>query len=115
MWKKISDTTALQEGKPIKVQHEGKHIMIVRLDQNYFATTGRCPHLGCFLAEGTLAKTIITCPCHGSSFDVTDGHLVRWISKWPKAISVITQKIGLARSLKVYRVEKRGEDIFIDL
>lgn len=94
---------------------EGKHILVVRLRQNYSAATGQCPHLGCLLANGTLVGNIITCPCHGSSFDVTDGHLVSWISKWPKVISVITKKIGMARSLKTYRVEVRREDVFIDL
>ena len=115
MWEKISKTAALKEGKPISVQREGKHILVVRLGQDYFAATGQCPHLGCLLANGTLAGNIITCPCHGSSFDVTDGHLVSWISKWPKVISVITKKIGMARSLKTYRVEVRREDVFIDL
>jgi 3-phenylpropionate/trans-cinnamate dioxygenase ferredoxin subunit len=32
-----------------------------------------CTHAQCSLAEGELEETTVTCPCHGSQFDVTTG------------------------------------------
>ncbi|MGH3119293.1 MAG: Rieske (2Fe-2S) protein, partial [Gaiellales bacterium] len=32
-----------------------------------------CTHRQCPLAKGDLEGTIVTCPCHGSQFDVTSG------------------------------------------
>ena len=41
-------------------------------------------------ASGMLAQqrlrfeaTIITCPCHGSKFDITTGKVVAWVDKHP--------------------------------
>lgn len=36
-----------------------------------------CPHAGATLSEGELDATVVTCPRHGSRFDVTDGSRVR--------------------------------------
>lgn len=36
-----------------------------------------CTHMGCSLAEGDLEQTTVTCPCHGSQFDVTTGAVQR--------------------------------------
>jgi nitrite reductase/ring-hydroxylating ferredoxin subunit len=34
-------------------------------------------HRQCFLALGELEGTVVTCPCHGSQFDVTTGAVLR--------------------------------------
>jgi catalase len=36
-----------------------------------------CTHRGCSLAQGSLEGTVVTCPCHGSQFDVVTGAVVR--------------------------------------
>lgn len=41
------------------------------------AVADRCPHAGATLSEGELEGTVLTCPRHGSQFDVTDGSRVR--------------------------------------
>jgi nitrite reductase/ring-hydroxylating ferredoxin subunit len=33
--------------------------------------------MGCSLGEGKLEGTTVTCPCHGSQFDVTSGAVIR--------------------------------------
>jgi nitrite reductase/ring-hydroxylating ferredoxin subunit len=37
----------------------------------------RCPHAGATLHQGTLSGCVLTCPWHGSSFDVATGAVVR--------------------------------------
>lgn len=41
------------------------------------AVEDRCPHAGAVLSEGELEGTVLTCPRHGSQFDVRDGERVR--------------------------------------
>lgn len=36
-----------------------------------------CTHQGCSLASGELTGSTVTCPCHGSQFDVTTGAVLR--------------------------------------
>jgi len=42
-----------------------------------------CAHLQCSLAAGELEGTIVTCPCHGSQFDVTSGAVLRGPAQEP--------------------------------
>jgi nitrite reductase/ring-hydroxylating ferredoxin subunit len=39
----------------------------------YYAFEDICPHRQCSLAEGRLDGKTVTCPCHGSEFDVATG------------------------------------------
>jgi 3-phenylpropionate/trans-cinnamate dioxygenase ferredoxin component len=50
-----------------------KNILIVNFEGVYFAINGRCTHMGGDLSKGKLEGKIITCPRHGSQFDVTTG------------------------------------------
>jgi nitrite reductase/ring-hydroxylating ferredoxin subunit len=42
-----------------------------------YAFGNTCTHQGCSLAQGELDGKTVTCPCHGSRFDVTSGAVVR--------------------------------------
>jgi nitrite reductase/ring-hydroxylating ferredoxin subunit len=55
----------------------GTRIAIANVAGAFYAFGDTCTHQGCSLAEGDLEATIVTCPCHGSQFDVTTGEVVR--------------------------------------
>ena len=55
----------------------GTRIAIANVEGNFYAFGDTCTHQGCSLADGNLEATIVTCPCHGSQFDVTTGDVVR--------------------------------------
>lgn len=38
-----------------------------------YACSARCPHAGALLHDGFVAGTIVTCPWHGWSFDLSPG------------------------------------------
>jgi 3-phenylpropionate/trans-cinnamate dioxygenase ferredoxin component len=42
-----------------------------------------CTHRACSLAKGKLDGTTVTCPCHGSQFDVTTGEVLRGPAQRP--------------------------------
>lgn len=50
------------------VYHVGKDLL---------ACADRCPHAGAVLSEGEVTDGIVTCPRHGSRFDVRTGERVR--------------------------------------
>lgn len=60
-----------------QVMIAGKPVLLVRDGDQVYATGGRCRHVGGPLAEGTLAGHVVTCPWHGSRWDVTDGHALQ--------------------------------------
>ena len=54
----------------------GKDILITNIDGRYYAIGGKCTHAGGNLSKGKLEGKIVTCPRHGSKFDVTTGNRV---------------------------------------
>jgi nitrite reductase/ring-hydroxylating ferredoxin subunit len=52
-------------------------LAIIRAQGRLCAIADRCPHAGAALSEGTLDGAVLTCPGHGSQFDVTTGERVR--------------------------------------
>ena len=51
----------------------GRNIILVKYQGKVYALGSRCPHMGCDLTKGKLKENILVCPCHGWSFDVTNG------------------------------------------
>ena len=77
--RKFADIAAvdeIQEGKMQKFTAGGNPVVVVKHDDGIHAFGGTCSHLGCNLWKGNLEGHILTCQCHGSQFDITDGHLV---------------------------------------
>jgi nitrite reductase/ring-hydroxylating ferredoxin subunit len=58
------------------VNVEGEDVAVANLDGEFVAFGDVCTHQQCSLAEGDLDDTTVTCPCHGSEFDVRTGEVV---------------------------------------
>lgn len=79
------------EAGPIAVYHVGGVI---------YATGDVCPHAGAKLSEGTLEAEVVTCPLHGSQFDVRSGARLRGPADLP---------------VPTYRVAVEGGVAFIEI
>lgn len=65
----------------------GDHrIAIANVDGVLFAFDDTCTHRGCSLSQGSLEGATVTCPCHGSQFDVTTGEVKRGPATRPVAL-----------------------------
>jgi len=51
----------------------GKDILVANIDGKYYAIGGKCTHMHGDLSKGKLEGKVVTCPRHGSRFDVTTG------------------------------------------
>ncbi len=51
-------------------------ILIINVSGSFYVIDVLCTHYGGDLSQGTLEGNIITCPNHGSKFDVTTGKVV---------------------------------------
>lgn len=52
-------------------------VAIYQIDGAVYAAADRCPHAGAVLSEGELEHRTLTCPRHGSQFDVCTGERLR--------------------------------------
>ena len=56
---------------------EGTKVNVASVGGQLHAFDDTCTHKACSLAKGKLDGTTVTCPCHGSQFDVTSGAVLR--------------------------------------
>src|SRR5437773_7622489 len=61
----------------------GTKVNVTNAGGAFYAFDDTCTHMGCSLAKGKLDGTTVTCPCHGSQFDVTTGAVLRGPAKQP--------------------------------
>ena len=64
-----------------------------------YAFDDTCTHRGCSLAKGKLDGTTVTCPCHGSEFDITSGAVLRGPAQQP---------------VRSRAVQVEGEDLLVE-
>jgi len=85
----------------------GKEILVVNYQGNFYAIGKVCTHAGGDLSNGKLEGNIVTCPKHGSKFDVTTGKNVAG----PK-IAFIRGKTG---NESAYEVKVGGNSIRVNV
>jgi nitrite reductase/ring-hydroxylating ferredoxin subunit len=81
---KVALMKDLEPGRMIGVEAGGKEIVVVNLEGTVYAIGNRCTHMSCTLSDGTLKGGNVTCPCHGSTFDVTTGSVMKGPAKKPE-------------------------------
>ena len=63
----------LVQGKPIKVEKDGKTICVARVGDEVFAVDDTCSHSDASLSEGDVTDFKIECWLHGAEFDLRTG------------------------------------------
>ena len=73
----VGDGAVVEQGKLAAFEVGLERIAVANVEAMLYAIDDQCPHRQCSLAEGRLEGTVVTCPCHGSQFDVTTGERLR--------------------------------------
>jgi 3-phenylpropionate/trans-cinnamate dioxygenase ferredoxin subunit len=107
---KIED---LKSGTMKKVIAEGHEILLARVGDKYYATDNRCPHRKGDLSQGKLEGTVVTCPVHGSQFDVTNGQVVRWLKGG--LVSKLACALKMSKALKIHNVKIEGGKVLVEI
>lgn len=74
---RIASAKEVSSGQVRAFPVAGTKVSLANNDGHLYAFDDTCTHRGCSLADGQLAGTVVTCPCHGSQFDVTSGAVLR--------------------------------------
>ena len=73
MWKKFCKASALEPGKALVVESDGRTIELFNADGRIFGMDNICPHRGGPLGEGSVDCAQVTCPWHAWTFDLKTG------------------------------------------
>jgi 3-phenylpropionate/trans-cinnamate dioxygenase ferredoxin subunit len=58
-------------------------VAVAHTEEAWFAIDDTCTHRQCSLAEGEIYEGVVTCPCHGSEFDLSSGEAVNGPAEEP--------------------------------
>ena len=72
-WFYAAEESSLTEGKLLRVEPNGRNILLLKVGGQIQVFSNRCPHAGCPMDKGRLEEFTLTCPCHGRKFDVRTG------------------------------------------
>jgi nitrite reductase (NADH) small subunit/3-phenylpropionate/trans-cinnamate dioxygenase ferredoxin subunit len=97
---KVANVDELGPGKATVVQAANKVLALFNLGGTFYALDNRCTHVGGPLGEGQVQENVVTCPWHGSRFDITSGQVVG-----PPA----------RRPVVAYPVQVRDGDVFVEV
>lgn len=76
-WTAVLSETDLADGDHRKVDANGTEVLLYRSGTQVWALANVCSHMGGPLDEGTFADGCVTCPWHGSVFELADGEIRR--------------------------------------
>ncbi len=80
---RINNAKDIGSGEMRVFDVEGTKVNVASVGGQLHAFDDTCTHKACSLAKGKLDGTTVTCPCHGSQFDVTSGAVLRGPAQQP--------------------------------
>ena len=104
---KAVERQEVPNGSMKAVKLKNKEILVANVDGTYYAIGGRCPHAKGDLSEGALEGSILTCPRHGSRFDVTTGKAI----SGPKILFI---RVGVG-DIQSYEVKVEDDDVLVKM
>lgn len=103
----VAKTGDIPEGTMKPITAGDMEILVINYNGSYYAINRKCTHMGGDLSKGKLEGKIVTCPRHGSKFDVTTG------------VSISGPKIGFlklkTKNVPVYEVKVEGNSINVNI
>jgi len=104
---KAATVADVLEGEALGVEVGGTPVLLTRVDGQVYAVSDRCTHRGGTLSKGSLSDGVVTCPRHGSRFDVRTGTCL----SGPK----ILMFKGTADDIATYPVMTEGDEVMVDV
>jgi 3-phenylpropionate/trans-cinnamate dioxygenase ferredoxin subunit len=109
----VSKADELKSGTMKTVNVAGRQILLARVGDKYYAVDNLCPHMKGNLSQGKLEGTVVTCPLHGSQFDITNGGVVRWLKGG--LMSKVGKALKTSKDLTVYNVKVEDGRVLVEV
>ncbi|MGH2360822.1 MAG: Rieske (2Fe-2S) protein [bacterium] len=73
---KVANVEDVLPGTGKVVEAEGAVLALFNLGGTFYTLNNKCTHVGGPLGEGQVDGNVVTCPWHGSRFDITNGQVL---------------------------------------
>jgi 3-phenylpropionate/trans-cinnamate dioxygenase ferredoxin component len=103
---KLAVVSEIPEDGMIARDHEGRAILLAKVDGKIYAMDNTCTHAGASLNEGILGREqgnpfLLTCPWHSAHFDIRTGK--------------VYQETPWALDTQTFPVSLEGDDVFVEI
>lgn len=110
----LVEEASLAVGSMKKFDLDGSPVLLIHLDEGFFATHAKCPHMKLPLEKGELQENCrIQCKFHRATFDIKSGEVVEW-ANFPPGIQALNVIRG-PRPLPTYPVKVEDGRVYVDL
>jgi nitrite reductase/ring-hydroxylating ferredoxin subunit len=99
-FKKVATVGDIQPGTAKLVEVAGKKIALFNLGGTIYGLDDVCPHRGGPLSEGPIEGESVTCPWHGSVFNIRSG-----------AVETPPARVGVT----TYKIRVQGTDVEVEI
>lgn len=110
VWIKIARETDFESESTKVFMLNRWPVIVSKIEGKFYAVSAICTHMYAYLPSGTAKDGIITCPVHGSQYDLKTGKVVRNVSEQVKKD---TGKV--AHDLNSYDVDVSYGDILVNM
>jgi nitrite reductase/ring-hydroxylating ferredoxin subunit len=80
-WRDVVAIDELKEGRPSRAALDAEAVLLLRTGEHVFAIGNQCTHQGAGLDRGVIkiagSVRTVTCPAHGSTFNLETGQVMR--------------------------------------
>jgi nitrite reductase/ring-hydroxylating ferredoxin subunit len=97
----VANVKDISPGTMLGTEVGGEKILVANIGGEFYAMRSVCNHKGGPLEKGKLAGNVVTCPWHGSKWDVKTGKLIEFPEPLPPE--------------PVHRTTVEGDNIFVDV
>lgn len=116
----VAKSAQVCAGEVHLVSAGGHSIGLTRIDGSVRAFENKCPHLGLSLARGKIENGVITCPWHGSRFDLCDGKNLDWANSFvgipmPQWTHGLIAMGKAPAPVRMFPASESGDAVFVDI
>jgi nitrite reductase/ring-hydroxylating ferredoxin subunit len=74
-WIYAADEGRIANGEFKVIFPAGLPVLLIKKEDQFFALSNKCAHMGCSLSSGSIDGFLLKCPCHDWRFDIRTGRM----------------------------------------
>ena len=110
----VADQSSLSVGAMKKFDVDGVQVLLIHLQEGFFATQAKCPHMLLPLEKGHLMDDCkLQCKFHRAEFDIKTGKAEKW-ANFPPGIQALNFLRG-EKDLMTYRTKVEDGRVYVEI
>jgi nitrite reductase/ring-hydroxylating ferredoxin subunit len=117
---RVASSEEILPGKMFSATVDGTKLLLSRIDGDAKGVIDKCTHLNMPMRKGKFDGRVITCPFHGSRFDIVTGENLDWVTNVmginaPKWVCKMVEMGKQPAPLTTLEVVEKDGSVFVSL